>query len=278
MKRLISPLLVASLLTVLAACQPATDSSTPLFFDKTSHAPEGMVYIPAGPFTMGSDDEDTEGRAKEFGSMKPWYLDEHPAHQVNLPAYYIDIFEVPNGKFQLYLSATGAPAPRGWKPETMKGEVLDLPVTGVNWYEADRYCQWLGKRLPTEAEWEKAARGTDGREFPWGNEFDKMKGNTGSTRIGNVTPGGHFPEGASPYGVMDMVGNVWEWTDSWYDAYPGSTYHSKDFGQRNKVIRGGGWGGIGHYTLSHFYRTAYRFYIDPGIGFNDAGFRCAKGA
>jgi formylglycine-generating enzyme required for sulfatase activity len=266
----------AAALALLAACQPPTDPTAPLFFEAAPEPPEGMVLIPAGPFVMGSDKEDTEGRAQEFGAMKPWYLDEHPRQVVNLPSYFIDRTEVTNGQYLLYLRATGAPVPKGWGSANTAPEARDRPVTGVNWFEADRFCRWLGKRLPTEAEWEKAARGPDGREFPWGDTFDPQKGNTGATRLGSVMPVGHFPEGASPYGVLDMVGNVWEWTDSWYRAYPGATYHSDDFGETYKVIRGGGWGGVGHYTLEQFYRAAYRFYIDPSIGFNDAGFRCAK--
>jgi len=269
------PALFLGLLT--AACQPAvTPGSATFFSEADTEAPEGMVNIPGGPFLMGSDQEDTEGRAKEFGAMKPWYLDEHPMHQVNLPGYFIDQMEVTNGHFGLFLHATGAALPQGWTMNNLSPELRDKPVTGTNWYDADRYCHWLGKRLPTEAEWEKAARGTDGREFPWGATFDAMKANTGATRLGGVMPGGHFPEGASPYGVMDMVGNVWEWTASWYQPNAGTDYRSDDFGEKYRVIRGGGWGGIGHYTLDQFYRTAYRFYIDPAIAFNDAGFRCAK--
>jgi len=267
---------LALALLLLAACKAPSDGSAPLFFEAAPDVPDGMVLVPAGPFLMGSNKEDTEGRAQEFGAMKPWYLDEHPKHTVNLPSYFIDRTEVTNGQYALYLQATGAAVPRGWSASALSPENRERPVTGVNWYEADHFCRWLGKRLPTEAQWEKAARGTDGREFPWGDDFDPKKGNTGATRLGSVTPVGHFPEGASPYGVLDMVGNVWEWTDSWYAPYPGSTYHSDDFGEKYKVIRGGGWGGVGHYTLEHFYRAAYRFYIDPSIGFNDAGFRCAK--
>jgi len=263
-------------LLALAACHPPTDPSAPLFFESAPVPPDGMILIPAGPFTMGSDKIDTEGRAQEFGAMKPWFMDEHPSHVVNLPSYFIDRTEVTNAAYALYLKATGSPVPKGWSLVNLAPENREKPVTGVNWYESDAYCRWLGKRLPTEQEWEKAARGTDGREFPWGNTFDASKGNTGATRLGSVMPVGHFPEGASPYGVLDMVGNVWEWTDSWYEPYPGTDYRSDDFGETYKVIRGGGWGGVGHYTLDHFYRTAYRFYIDPSIGFNDAGFRCAK--
>ena len=258
-------LLTLPLLALSGGCEQTT---------KTVEVPEGMINIPAGSFIMGSDKVDTEGRAKEFGSMKAWYLDEHPQHKVTLPAYFIDRVEVTVGAYALYLHATGSAAPKGWKGATE--DTRAIPVTGVNWHESTNYCTWLGKQLPTEAQWEKAARGEKGLEFPWGDTFDASKANTGATRLGSVMPGGHFPEGASPYGVMDMTGNLWEWTDSWYQPYPGSTYHTDDFGEQYKVIRGGGWGGIGHYTLDQFYRTAYRFYIDPKIGFNDAGFRCAK--
>ncbi len=275
MTRLLKYLMPVLAAGLLSACQPADDTS-PLFFAKTPPPPEGMVLVPAGPFIMGSDKVDTEGRAKEFGAMKPWYLDEHPAHTVNLPDYYIDKYEVTNAQYGLYLHATGAPVPNGWRPANLAEENRFKPITGVNWYDADHFCRWLGKRLPTEAEWEKAARGPNGNEYPWGDTFDPMKGNTGATRLGGVQPVGHFPEGASVYGVNDMVGNVWEWTASWYKKYPGSDFNSDAFGETYKVIRGGGWGGVGHYTLDHFYRGAYRFYIDPAIGFNDAGFRCAK--
>jgi len=267
------------LLLIAAFCLlPVAVQAKPLFWTEEAkvEVPAGMVVVPAGPFLMGSDKEDVEERAKEFGAMKPWYLDERPMQTVNLPTFFIDRYEITNGEYALYLHATGDSVPNGWDRALIKGETIRQPVTGVNWFQADGYCRWLGKRLPTEAEWEKASRGTDGREYPWGEGFDPMKGNTGATRLGKVMPVGHFPEGASPYGVEDTVGNVWEWTDSWYQQYPGSDYHSDDFGETYKVIRGGGWGGVGHYTLDHFYRSAYRFYIDPAIGFNDAGFRCAK--
>jgi formylglycine-generating enzyme required for sulfatase activity len=272
--------LIAATLAVLflTACKPPVEGDSSPLLKGAAATPEGMVRIPAGAFIRGSDREDTEGRAKEFGTMKPWYLDEHPAHRMELPTYFIDKTEVTAGAYRLYLTATGAAVPKGWQGGADDPDAELRPVTGVNWYQADQYCRWLGKRLPSEAEWEKAARGTDGREYPWGDEFDPMRANTGATRLGAVMPVGHFPEGASPYGVLDMVGNVWEWTGSWYLKYPGSEFHSDDFGEKYKVIRGGGWGGVGHYTLSHFYRAAYRFYIDPAIAFNDAGFRCAKDA
>ncbi|MDH4228871.1 MAG: formylglycine-generating enzyme family protein [Nitrospirota bacterium] len=275
--RSLTSLIGALLLFSTSACKPGVESGHTLFFQNgtaSSGAPPEMIKIPAGPFLMGSNKEDTEGRAQEFGSMKPWYLDEHPQQKVVLPGFLIDRTEVTVAAYALFLHATGSPLPNAWQGEGP--DQRDRPVTGVNWFQADAYCTWLGKRLPTEAEWEKAARGTDGREFPWGNEFDPMRGNTGATRLGSVMPVGHFPEGASPYGVLDMVGNVWEWTGSWYLPYPGSDYRSDDFGEKYRVIRGGGWGGVGHYTLDHFYRTPYRFYIDPSIAFNDAGFRCAK--
>ncbi len=158
-----------------------------------------------------------------------------------------------------------------------RAELDDLPVTGVSWQDADAYCRAVGRRLPTEVEWEKAARGPDGLEFPWGNEWSDQKANVGADpeREPGPMPVGSFPAGRSPYGVDDMAGNVMEWVADWYDAYPGSDYRSEAFGRRYKVARGGGWGGIGHYVLSHFYRAAYRFNLRPGSRFNDLGFRCA---
>ena len=136
----------------------------------------------------------------------------------------------------------GTLRPRHWENRKYPEGEDNLPVVYINWKDANAYCHWAGKRLPTEIEWEKAARGTDARIWPWGNVFDITKCNVESWEGSGPKPVGSYPQCVSPYGVYDMAGNVWEWTDSWYgDAYPGSTFTSDEFGQKFRVLRGGSW-------------------------------------
>jgi len=220
-----------------------------------------MVLIPAGPFTMGSD---TGGE------------DEAPAHQVDLPAFKIDRFEVTNADFARFVEATGyqTDAEKAGSTNTWRSYAEgrdNHPVVKVSWNDARAYCEWAGKRLPTEAEWEKAARGTDGRTYPWGNEYDPKKLNAKDSGIRGTTAVGSYPEGASPYGLLDMAGNVWEWTADWYQGYPGSTYQSPYYGEQFKVLRGGGW-----FETAEFVRTTTRNANSVTAANDDAGFRCAK--
>jgi ribose/xylose/arabinose/galactoside ABC-type transport system permease subunit/formylglycine-generating enzyme required for sulfatase activity len=220
-----------------------------------------MIEIPAGPFTMGSD----------TGAE-----DEAPAHEVDLPAFEIDKFEVANADFAQFVEATGYQTDaekegrsKDWRNAAQGKD--NHPAVFVSWNDAVAYCEWLGKRLPTEAEWEKAARGTDGRMYPWGNGWDPSKANVKDTGLRGTAAVGSFGAGASPYGVEDMAGNVWEWTADWYEAYPGSDYHSDYFGQRFRVLRGGAW-----FETADFVLTTVRNANSETAANDDLGFRCAR--
>jgi len=214
-----------------------------------------MVLVPAGKFTMGSEDGEP---------------DERPAHKVHLDAYLIDQTPVTRGQYARFRDATGHAMPR--PPDFQFDE--SHPVVNVSWEDAAAYCAWAGKRLPTEAEREKAARGTDGRRWPWGNKWDAKKTNAEGRR-GGTTPVGAFPAGASPYGVLDMAGNVWNWCADWYgrDYYKeGANRNPRGpTGGRGRALRGGSW-----VNTQGLARCAYRSWNDPTYRNIYSGFRGAR--
>ncbi len=231
-----------------------------------------MILIPEGPFRIGSDQEDIDWIVRKFRSeSREWYQDETPAQEIFLKSYYIDKFEVTNSQYETYIKATGKLAPKYWGDP--KFNSARKPVVGVSFQEASDYCQWTGKRLPNEAEWEKAARGEDARKFPWGNEADPTRANVFGTKDQNryTSSVGAYPQGKSPYGVMDMAGNVWEWTSGWYFPYPDNHYKSEMFGETLKVMRGGSWN-----SNMDLARTAIRGKALPDQRQSYIGFRCIK--
>jgi formylglycine-generating enzyme required for sulfatase activity len=239
-------------------------------------APEGMAMIPAGPFMMGS-----RATASHVGFHVG--VDEVPMHEVVLPAFYLDRTEVTNAQYAKFLQVSGRPLPADpkdpdyyrWKGPTPPAGQEQYPVMYVNWYDAQAYCEWAGKRLPTEEEWEKAARGTDQRQWPWGDTFDAAKCNSYEAGLKWSAPVGSLPQGDSPYGIHDMCGNVAEWTSSWYLPYPGSTVKRSAFGEHYKVARGGAWA----LPAEPWSRATNRNLAQPpDYKHRSLGFRCAKDA
>ena len=261
---------VALLFTVVSVCDQPSFSSEP---------PEDMVLIPLGEFVMGANSIHTN-------------TNHAPAHRVDLEAFYINKFEVTNAQFEEFIldggyQNQGLWTAEGWdfiqknriKTPLHYGENSvstepDHPVIGVSWYEADAYATWAGKRLPTEAEWEKAARGVESRIYPWGDtmDFTKLSYFPHGTKLQLV---GNFPDGASPYGVMDMAGSVWEWCSDWYSAnYYSQSPRKNPKGPENgdyRVLRGGGWDSI-RLQL----RTYYRYSDKRNRRTYNIGFRCVQ--
>jgi iron(II)-dependent oxidoreductase len=217
-----------------------------------------MVLIPAGSFRIGSDE----------------FEDESPVHEVYLDDFYIDRYEVTNAQYEIFLKTTGHRPPLTWEKPGFS--MPDQPVIGVSWEDAVAYAKWAGKRLPTEAEWEKAARGTDGRRYPWGNIWSEGKCHSvGKSIPAGPAPVGSFPEGVSPYGCHDMAGNAWEWCADWFaEDYYEYSEHRNPKGPPDgswHVLRGGGWE-----SSSNEVRTTFRQGGCPDGGYRCAGFRCVK--
>jgi formylglycine-generating enzyme len=227
-----------------------------------------MVAIPPGEFRMGSEKGDE---------------DEKPVHTVKLRGFRIYKTEVTNAQYGKFLAATGHREPLFWKEERFNPP--RQPVVGVDWDDAVAYCRWANARLPTEAEWEYAARGTDGRELPWGDE-ERRRGGGESSRTGKravmdepFNSGkpqavGSCPDGASPFGVLDMAGNVWEWCADWYDrTYYSRSPHCVPLGPTEgsqRVLRGGSW------AYPSNVRAPYRFPERATFRVSYVGFRCVQ--
>jgi formylglycine-generating enzyme required for sulfatase activity len=250
-----------------------------------------MVEIPAGPFTMGTDSGE---------------LNEAPAHEADLPAFMIDKFEVTNADFAVFVEATGyetyaeKQGTTGWRAAYTEGKD-NHPVVYVTFDDAMAYCTWAGKRVPIEAEWEKAVRGPEGFLFPWGDEWDATQANVKESGLRGVTTNSSRPNGSglcdewdatqanvkesglrgtatvgsyppNGSGLCDMAGNVWEWVDSPYEAYPGSDYQDAKYSPDLRGLRGGGW-----FDDEEQVRATNRNAGDPTITANDdIGFRCAR--
>ena len=189
------------------------------------------------------------------------HLNSQPQQSYQLKSFYIDKYEV---NYSQFIKFKPMAAYKTGKPEE--------PVRGVSWYEADAYCMWVEKRLPSEFEWEKAARGTDDRLFVWGNNFNRKFANLGK----RVMPSGSFPKDKSPYGLYDMTGNVSEWTSSEYIPYSNSKFKDENFYRGLKVIRGASYYKREHGFMKEFAMIAHRNFAPPKILAWDTGFRCAR--
>jgi formylglycine-generating enzyme required for sulfatase activity len=259
---------------------PPTPTPTPTIIPIN---PGAMVLIPAGEFQMGCID----------GAGIPYckYPDQEPFHNVDLDAYYMDIYEVTNSEYAMCVAAGDCDPPQSTSSETRPyyydtTTYAEYPVIYITWYNAQDYCAWVGKRLPTEAEWEKAARGIgDIRIYPWGSKqpdctlVNKGLG-LGNYCIGDTSRVGSYPDGESPYEIMDMAGNVWEWVADWYQSDYYSTYPSDGWPDNptgptsgsKRVLRGGSWTSWDNYYIQTYYRSK----SSPENANDQRGFRCAR--
>jgi len=252
-----------------------------------------MVYIAPGEFTLGTSDAQIDAWLKEHpADTRKMFRDEHPQCRVNLPGYWIGRTEVTNAQYLRFVEATGHRTPNHWEGGQVPSGLKNCPVVWVDCLAASAYCEWAGGHLPSELRWEKAARGADGRIFPWGNQWDSKRCRNNAEGPAAV---GSYPTGASPYGCADMAGNVWEWCADWYDESAYQRYAKGDLTAPNSgeymVLRGGSWGNVTPYYFRCADRNGSRppgyrdygtddsrlTYFDFGVE-SDVGFRCARDA
>ncbi len=233
-----------------------------------------FARVPAGKFLMGA------GREEKNAST-----DERPQHLVFLDEYWIGKFPVTNAQYAVFVQAIRGKAPGHWFFGKMPKKLADHPVVNVSWLDANAFCQWASQktrntiRLPSEAEWEKAARSTDGRTWPWGNTDPNSNMANFGQNVGDTTKVGIYPQGVSPYGALDMAGNVWEWVADWYQSdyyatFPKDQWPDNPTGPESgtyRVLRGGSWS-FNNGNL----RTSYRVRINPDVRDSSIGFRCSR--
>ncbi|MYE91006.1 formylglycine-generating enzyme family protein [Candidatus Poribacteria bacterium] len=232
------------------------------------------VLIPPSAFIMGTDIEPFYGTI--VAQSRHAKLDEAPIHVRFLEAYRIARYPVTNAEYEVFVNATGHTPPPHWEDGKAPADEATLPVVHVSWHDAIAYAQWAQGRLPIEGEWEKAARGADGRIYPWGNKFEPVANKGAAVLTDQLTPVGNRPGAVSPYGVHEVAGNVWEWTADWYRPYEGNTYRYSDYRAKHKVLRGGSWLEVRDETANRYFRCANRLHAPPDYTASNIGFRCVR--
>lgn len=271
-------ILLFVLVMLSAACSPRIETRTSATDGKV------MMRVPAGEFRMGTSDAQIQQLVSQHGAAPNGFEFEKPEHTVNVGAFWMDRDLVTNAEYQKFLDANptrAVPAielaqlqPWVWNAaaRTFPPGRENFPVVLVTWEDARAYCEWAGKRLPTEAEWEKAARGADGRLYPWGSAWDKTKTAFGERGATDAAPVGSFPGGASPYGAQDMVGNVWQWTSTRWSPYPYRADDGReDSSQTVERVTRGGMFAFGAAVS----RANVRNKLDANSKALSVGFRCA---